>query len=60
MLFYKVRFHNLLHDPKNISLKYMVENSWKDTESKYNWLTKLITRINNGRSDAMDYLISCV
>jgi hypothetical protein len=58
MLFYKVRFQNLLSEPKNIPLKYLVENSWKETDIKYPWLTKLISYINNGNSDAKNYLIN--
>lgn len=58
MIFYKVRFQNLLSDPSNYPLKHIVENSWKDTEVKYPWLTKLITWINNGSSDAKNYLIN--
>lgn len=57
-LFHKITFNKLVNDPKNEPLKYILLNSWDETEKKYLWLTKLITFINNNSEDAKDYLIN--
>ena len=58
--FNKLTYYKLVNEPLHESLHFLLFNSWKDTEVKYTWLTKLITFINNGSIDAKDYLINTI
>ena len=57
-LHHKVIYNQILNDPLHESLKFLLLNTWTETEQRYLWLTKLITFINNNSEDAKDYLIN--
>jgi hypothetical protein len=57
-LFNRNIFKNLVIEPNHEALKYLLDNGWKETKEKYEWLTALITFINNGSISCKEYLIS--
>ena len=57
-LFNRHVFENLVNEPNHEALKYLLHNGWRETKEKYEWLTALITFINNGSTDCKEYLVS--
>ena len=57
LTFYRKSYEDLVRNPMNRALQFILYHSWEETEQEYKWLTKLITFINNGSLDAKQYLV---
>ena len=57
-LFNQLEYANLANEHKHEAFKYLLDNGWNDTKQSYQWLTELITFINNGSPSSKEYLIT--